>query len=103
MSLINIFHMLFYSNIPLLNDETFFINSRCIIFDTFVRPLGYHHDQTAEKSFAHNLLHAFCCLIDSSYFGSELARKRYFSIIVKMSTFRLWYTCILAAKALIIF
>ncbi len=40
---------------------------------TFLRPLNYQFDQTAEKPAVHNLLHALCSLIDTSYF---LASKR---------------------------
>ncbi len=54
--------------------------------------LIYQHDQNfVVKPVAHNLLHTFCCLIESSYF---LASKRPFNITQKTSTFSSCFTCL---------
>ncbi len=51
--------------------------------------------KTAEKSVAHNLLQAFCSLIDSSYFGSKLERKKVFKYNCKNDYIRYsnWLFC----------
>ncbi len=53
------------------------------LIHTFLRPLNDQHDQQfSEQPVVHNLLRAFCHLIQSPL-----------RIVIKNFTFRLWYTC----------
>jgi len=66
------------------------LNQKSIFTD--IHPYRPLNDQNfAEKPVAHNLLDAFCRLIDSLYFF--LASKRSFSIIVKTSPFSSSFCC----------
>ncbi len=91
----------------LCNNYINYINTVLYLIHTFLRPPNDQHGQKfAAKPVIHIYdiytypLHAYCNLIDSLFVFSS---KRPFTIIVQMSTFRSWFTCLFALKSLVIF
>ncbi len=79
----------------MIERDAMLLNPYCIIYE-LLKPINYEHDQNfAEKPVAHRYIYIFWI--------NFLASKIPFSVILKISTFRSRYICILVVKSLMIF